>query len=72
MKKVKKIVFAVFMAALFDAAPLLSYADEPQTSPPEQQTIVAPTDQSTDRQAPPAAPAPHEEGKNTEINKWSS
>ncbi len=69
MKKMKKIVFAAFMAALFGAAPLLSYADEPQTSPPEQQKIVAPTDQSTDQQAPPSAPAPQEEVKNTEINK---
>lgn len=69
MKKMKKIMFIVFMTALFGVAPLLSYADEPQTSPPEQPTIVAPTDQTTDQQAPPAAPAPQEEGKNMEINK---
>ncbi len=64
MEKIKKIIFTVFLAALLGTAPLLSFADEPQATP-DQQTIVAPADQSADQQAPPAAPAPQEEGSST-------
>jgi hypothetical protein len=65
MKKIKKIMFTVFLAALLGAAPMLSLADEPQATTTEQQTIVAPADQ----QAPPVAPAPQEGGSTTETGK---
>lgn len=69
MKKIKKIMFTVFLATLMGTTPLLSFADEPQ-APTEQQTIVAPAaNQSADQQVPPAAPAPQEEGSTTETSK---
>ncbi|MEI6314182.1 MAG: hypothetical protein WCO89_04880 [Syntrophus sp. (in: bacteria)] len=68
MKKIKKIMFAVFLATLMGTAPTLSFADDPQ-APTEQQTIVVPANQSADQQVPPAAPAPQEEGSTTETSK---
>ena len=69
MKWMKRVILSVCLAALL-GVPFLSYADEPQAPAPEQQqTIVAPADQSTDQQMPPVAPAPQEEGQNQETGK---
>ncbi len=72
MKKITKITVAVFLAVLLSTTPVLTYADEPQSSPSEQQAVVAPADQSADQQTAPAAPvapAPQEEGAITETGK---
>jgi len=69
METIKKITFTMLLAVFVIAAPLLSYADAPQALPPEQQTTVAPAEQSTDQQSTPAAPAPQEEGAGVETSK---
>jgi hypothetical protein len=69
MKWMKIGLWTVCLAVLLTAH-IVSFADDPPVSAPEQQqTIVAPADQSADQQMPPVAPVPQEEGQNQETGK---
>ena len=62
MKWMKIGLWAVCLAVLLSAH-FASFADDPPAPAPEQQqTTVAPADQSTDQNMPPVAPAPPVEG----------
>ena len=66
MKWMKIGLWTVCLAVLLSAH-FASFADDPPAPAPEQQqTTVAPADQSTDQNMPPVAPAPPVEGQNTE------
>jgi hypothetical protein len=62
-----KILFLTICLAVMLTVPIVSYADESQV--PDQQTAVAPSDQSSDQLTPPAAPIPQDQGQSEEVGK---